>query len=79
MPKGDVHTMYDRSGKRWVNKVEGNKNASNSARTQEAAARKGKQMARKSKKEHLLHRKSDNTIRQRSTYPRSRDPRSSRG
>ena len=77
MAEGDIHTMWD--GDKWVNKVEGGQRASNSGATKDPVQDKGREMARERGVEHFIHRKADNTIQERNTYPRSRDPRSSKG
>lgn len=76
MAKGDVHTVKHGDG--WANRVEGNERVSNTADTKSAAQDTGKDMAIKRGTEHLVHRQ-DGTIGERNTYPRSRDPRKSRG
>lgn len=76
MTKGDIHTS--KQGDRWVNKVEGNVRASNSAGTKAAAQAKGRQMAIEREVEHIVH-KQNGQIWERNTYPRSRDPRESKG
>lgn len=77
MAEGDIHTMWD--GEKWINKVEGGQRASNSGSTKEPVQDKGRDMARERGVEHVIHRKTGNTIQERNTYPRSRDPRSSKG
>jgi uncharacterized protein DUF2188 len=76
MAKGDIHTV--KHGDRWVNEVEGGKRASNSASTKAEAQAKGREMAIDRGVEHLIH-KQNGQIGERNTYPRSRDPRRSRG
>ncbi len=76
MAKGDIHTVH-RDG-RWLNEVEGGQRASNSADTKAAAQATGRDMARKRGVEHLIH-NMNGQIGERNTYPRSRDPRSSKG
>lgn len=76
MAKGDVHTVKHNDG--WANKVEGNSRVSNTAARKEDAQSTGRDMAIKRGAEHLVHRQ-DGTIGERNTYPRSRDPRASRG
>jgi hypothetical protein len=76
MSEGDIHTTPD--GDRWVNKVEGNQRASNSAATKAEAQAKGREMAIERQQEHFIHNR-DGQISERNTYPRSRDPRSSKG
>ncbi len=62
-----------------MDKVEGGQRASNSGETKEPVQDKGREMAIERGVEHLIHRKDDNTIQKRNTYPRSRDPRRSKG
>jgi Uncharacterized protein conserved in bacteria (DUF2188) len=76
MTKGDIHTS--KQGDRWVTKAEGNVRASNSAPTKAAAQAKGREMAIEREVEHVVH-KQDGQIGERNTYPRSRDPRKSKG
>jgi Uncharacterized protein conserved in bacteria (DUF2188) len=76
MAKGDIHTV--KHGDRWVNEVEGGKRASNSASTKAEAQARGREMAIDRGVEHLIH-KQNGQIGERHTYPRSRDPRRSRG
>jgi Uncharacterized protein conserved in bacteria (DUF2188) len=76
MAKGDIHTVPHGDG--WANRVEGNERVSNTATTKAEAQAAGRDMARDRGVEHLIH-KQDGTIGERSTYPRSRDPRSSAG
>ncbi len=51
----------------------------NSAPTKDPAQSKGREMAKERGVEHLTHRKEKNTIQERNTYPRGRDPRRSKG
>jgi hypothetical protein len=76
MAEGDVHTVKHGDG--WANKVEGNKQVSNTAPTKAEAEARGRDMAIKRGTEHLIHRQ-DGTIGERNTYPRSRDPKRSKG
>jgi hypothetical protein len=76
MAEGDIHTS--KSGGRWVNKAEGNQRASNSAPTKAEAQAEGRRMAIERGVEHVVH-KENGQIGERNTYPRSRDPRRSRG
>ena len=50
MAEGDVHTVPHGDG--WANKVEGNKNASNTAGTKAEAQAEGRKMAIKRDAEH---------------------------
>lgn len=76
MAKGDVETYYE--DKQWKNRVQGNKRASNTAGTKAEAQAKGREMAKDRGVEHFV-KKQDGTIGERNTYPRSRDPRKSKG
>lgn len=76
MAQGDIHTVH--RGGRWFNEVEGGSRASNSADRKADAQAEGRSMAVDRGVEHLIH-NLDGTIGERNTYPRSRDPRSSRG
>jgi hypothetical protein len=76
MAKGDIHTS--KQGDRWVNKAEGNERASSSASTKAEAQADGRRMSIERGVEHVIH-KQDGKIGERNTYPRSRDPRKSKG
>jgi hypothetical protein len=76
MAKGDIHTVPHGDG--WANRVEGNERVSNTASTKAEAQAEGRDMAIRRGVEHLVH-NSDGEIGKRSTYPRSRDPKSSKG
>ncbi|WP_080733298.1 DUF2188 domain-containing protein [Rhodococcoides fascians] len=76
MAKGDIHTS--KQGDKWVNRAEGNTRATNSADTKAAAQSAGRALAVDRGVEHVIHNQ-DGKIGARNTYPRSRDPRSSKG
>jgi hypothetical protein len=76
MSKGDIHTVKHDDG--WANRAEGNKRVSNTAPTKAKAQAKGREMAIERGVEHVVH-KQDGQIGERNTYPRSGDPRSSKG
>lgn len=76
MAKGDIETYYE-DGK-WKNRPQGNDRASNTHGTKAQAQSKGRDMAMERSVEHLIKKK-DGTIGERNTYPRSRDPRRSKG
>ena len=76
MSNGDVHTVKHGDG--WANRVEGNRQVSNTASTKAEAQTTGRDMAIKRGTEHVVHRQ-NGTIGERNTYPRSRDPKKSRG
>lgn len=76
MATGDIHTTK-RDGK-WVNTAEGNQRATNSGTTKKEAQAKGKELAVERGVEHVIHNE-DGKIGERNTYPRSRDPRESKG
>lgn len=73
---GDVETYHEDG--QWKNKVEGNSRASNTHLTKDDATVEGRDMAIDRGVEHII-RNMDGRIGERNTYPRSRDPRSSRG
>jgi Uncharacterized protein conserved in bacteria (DUF2188) len=77
MAQGDIHTSWD--GEKWVNKVEGGKRASNSGPRKKDVQAVGRGMAIDRGVEHVIHDKDTNQIQERNTYPRSRDPRRSKG
>jgi len=74
--KGDIHTVPHDDG--WANRDEGNERVTNSAPTKAEAQAQGRNMAIERGVEHLIHNR-DGQIAERNTYPRSRDPRSSKG
>ena len=76
MSKGDIHTV--KHGDDWTNRAEGNERVSNTAPTKAEAQAKGREMATERGVEHVVHNQ-DGHICERNTYPRSRDPRSSKG
>ena len=76
MPDGDIETCYEDG--QWENKVEGGVRASNTADTKVEAQSKGREMAKDRGVEHIIRNK-DGEIGSRNTYPRSRDPRQSKG
>jgi hypothetical protein len=76
MSKGDIHTAKHGDG--WANRAEGNGRVSNTAPTKVKAQAKGREMAIKRGVEHVVP-KQDGQIGERNTYPRSRDPRRSKG
>lgn len=76
MTKGDIETYYEDG--RWKNRPEGNARASDIHDTKAAAQAAGRATAIKRGVEHVIKRV-DGTIQSKNTYPRSRDPRSSKG
>ena len=76
MAEGDIHTVKHGDG--WANEVEGGKRVSNTAPTKAEAQAKGREMAIDRGVEHVIHNQ-DGKIGGRNTYPRSRDPRQSKG
>ena len=76
MAKGDIETFFEDD--QWKNKVEGGSRASNTADTKAKAQAAGRQMAIERGVEHIIRNK-DGEIGMRNTYPRGRDPRSSKG
>lgn len=76
MPKGDIETYYEDG--QWKNRAQGNQRASNTHDTKAKAQAKGREMAIDRDVEHFV-KKQDGTIGARNTYPRSRDPRRTKG
>ena len=76
MSKGDIHTVKHGDG--WANRAEGNERVSNTAATKAETQAKGREMAVDRGVEHVVHNQ-DGQISERNTYPRSRDPRRSKG
>lgn len=76
MPKGDIETYYEDG--QWKNRAQGNKRASSTHGTKAEAQGTGRQMAVDRGVEHIIKKK-DGTIGDRNTYPRSRDPRRTKG
>lgn len=76
MAKGDIET-YNEDGQ-WKNRPEGNSRASGVYDTKAAAQSAGREMAIDRGVEHVI-KGLDGRIQQKNTYPRSRDPRSSKG
>ncbi len=76
MAIGDIETYYE-DGK-WKNRPQGNTRASNSSDTKVAAQAVGRDMAIDREVEHVV-KNMDGRIAQKNTYPRSRDPRRSKG
>lgn len=76
MAKGDVET-YHEDGK-WKNRPQGNERASNTHDTKAAAQAVGRGMAVERGVEHVI-KNMDGKIGLRNTYPRSRDPRKTKG
>jgi Uncharacterized protein conserved in bacteria (DUF2188) len=76
MPEGDIHTVTH--GDAWANRVEGGERVSNTAPTKAEAQARGREMAIDRGVEHVIHNETGQ-ISERNTYPRSRDPRRSRG
>lgn len=76
MAKGDIETYYDDG--QWKNRAQGNERASNVHESKREAQAAGREMAIERGVEHLVKGK-DGAIQERNTYPRSRDPRESKG
>ncbi len=76
MAKGDIETYYEDG--QWKNRPQGNDRASNTAETKAEAQAKGREMAIDRGVEHII-KNQDGTIGARNTYPRSRDPKESKG
>lgn len=66
MAKKDVHTTPNPAGNGWVNRV-GGKPTGVTHRTQDAAARSGRSIARDQKSEHFIHGR-NGRIREKNSY-----------
>jgi len=71
MARNDVHTVpwkgENGDVRRWANKLEGEARTRRIFRRQDQAIRAGREMAKKAKSEHFIHRR-DGTIRARNSY-----------
>lgn len=76
MSRGDIETYYE-DGK-WKNRAHGNDRATSIHDTKADAQAEGRQIAIDRGVEHFI-KNQDGTIGERNTYPRSRDPRRSKG
>ena len=76
MANGDIRTYNE--GGQWKSKVEGSSRAAHAGGTKAEQQAIGRDMARARGVEHRIS-NLDGTIGQANTYPRSRDPRSSKG
>jgi Uncharacterized protein conserved in bacteria (DUF2188) len=76
MAKGDIETYYEDG--QWKNRPQGNTRASSTHDTKAEAQAAGRRMAIDRGVEHVIKRQ-DGTIQATNTYPRSRDPRRSKG
>jgi hypothetical protein len=74
--EGDIETYYEDG--RWKNRPEGNTRASSAHDTKAQAQAAGRQLAVERGVEHVI-KKTDGTIGEKNTYPRSRDPRRTKG
>ena len=76
MAKGDVETYFEDG--RWKNRPQGNDRASSTHDTKAEARAAGRRMAIDRQVEHVIKNK-DGKIGERNTYPRSRDPKNTKG
>lgn len=76
MGEKDIHTVKHGDG--WANRTEGNERVTRTFDTQAEAIKAGRESAIGRGSEHLIHGE-NGQIRERNTYPRSRDPKRSRG
>ncbi|MDV7102066.1 DUF2188 domain-containing protein [Gordonia amicalis] len=76
MAVGDIETYYEDGV--WKNRAQGNTRASNTGGTKDEAQARGRDMAIDRGVEHVVKNR-DGTISGRNTYPRSRDPKRSKG
>jgi hypothetical protein len=76
MAKGDIETYHEDG--RWKNRPQGNDRASSTSTTKAEAQAEGRRMAMDRGVEHVI-KNMDGTIGAKNTYPRSRDPKGSKG
>ena len=77
MAKGDIETYYEDG--QWKNRRQGSGRAFEAGKgTKAEREASGREAAKRDGVEHIV-KKQDGTIQRRSTYPRSRDPRRSKG
>jgi hypothetical protein len=76
MAKGDIETYHEDG--RWKNRREGSSRAFVVGDTKAPVQAAGREAAVRDRVEHVI-KKQDGTIGEKNTYPRSRDPRSSKG
>ncbi len=77
MAKGDIETYYE--GGEWKNRRQGSSRAFEAGEgTKAEREASGRAAAKRDGAEHIV-KKQDGTIQRRNTYPRSRDPRKSKG
>ena len=77
MAKGDIETYYEDG--QWKNRRQGSSRAFEAGKgTKAEREASGREAAKRDGVEHIV-KKQDGTIQRRSTYPRSRDPRRSKG
>lgn len=77
MTRRQVHTVPNSKGG-WINRTAGSSRGFGSASTKAAAQAAGRASTIKSGGEHVVHNK-NGQIAEKNTYPRSSDPRSSKG
>jgi len=51
----NIHTVFDRGKKRWVNKQQNNPRPLSSHLTKETAVGEGRRIAKRNKVEHIIH------------------------
>jgi len=76
MAKGDIETFHE--GDQWKNRREGSSRAFSVGDTKSSVQAEGRAAAVRDNVEHVI-KKLDGTIGEKNTYPRSRDPKSSKG
>lgn len=76
MANGDVETYHE--GDKWKNRREGRQQVFSTHDTKSSAQAAGRDAAKKDGVEHVI-KNMDGKIAEKNTYPRSRDPRQSKG
>ncbi len=77
MARRNVHTVPDGKGG-WINRTEGSQRGFGAAPTKAEAQAAGRESTKRTGGEHTIHNR-DGKIAEKNTYPRSSDPRSSKG
>lgn len=76
MAKGDIETYFEDG--LWKNRREGNSRAFSTSETKAEAQPEGRAAAMRDGVEHVIKKKTGE-IQEKNTYPRSRDPKESKG
>jgi hypothetical protein len=67
MARGWIHTVYRSASSDWANEVEGGERASSVHTTKDEAVKRGRELAKAGRTEHVIH-NMDGTIAERNSY-----------